>query len=61
MTTSTPAHSDDELTTSEILIAGRLPLPETGDSSRADRARRLADQYLQRRRRRLRRDLGHDS
>lgn len=46
-----------EETTREILIAGHLPLPETGDDSRAARARRLADTYLERRRRRLREDL----
>lgn len=43
-----------ELTTTELLIASRLPLDETGDPDRAARARRLARLYLDRRQRRVR-------
>ena len=44
----------DELTTTELLIASRQPLDETGDPDRAARARRLAALYLERRQRRVR-------
>ncbi|MBW3657020.1 MAG: hypothetical protein KY457_00145 [Actinobacteria bacterium] len=44
----------DELTTTELLIASRQPLDETGDPDRAARARRLARLYLERRERRVR-------
>lgn len=46
-----------ELTTGELLIEAQRPLGETGDRSRAARARRLAHTYLQRRQQQLRADL----
>jgi hypothetical protein len=49
----------DELTTRELLVASQRPLRDTGDPTRADRARRLAHQYLQRRQERLRAELDH--
>ena len=61
MTTSPRSSSSElasrdpaELTTTELLIASRLPLAETGDPDRAARARRLAQLYLERRQRRVR-------
>ncbi len=46
-----------ELTTRELLVAGWRPLDETGDADRAERARRIADSYLERRQRKLREAL----
>jgi hypothetical protein len=56
-TRATPIPPRDELTTGELLTAAHRPLPETGDRSRAARARRLARTYLERRRRQLRDEL----
>lgn len=57
ITSTEPLVGPSELTTGELLIEAQRPLGETGDRSRAARARRLAHTYLQRRQQQLRADL----
>lgn len=52
---SRPGHTADELTTTEILVSELAA--ETEDLTPAERARRRAAAYLERRRRRLQADL----